>query len=144
MEPKDLLLPLFGALWALCTIVFNGTKELNAIRDRIMFDDAEGFRTTLPHRKLLARNDWLPLQILLNFASLIFGALAAFSPLLLKDSSRPGFSWLLAGFVGICAIAMSIALITTGVAEWRLMRACLKQQESESANDSKKSQSNVA
>jgi hypothetical protein len=45
MDSKELLLPSSAALWALCTIVFNGTKELNAIRDRIMFADAEGHRT---------------------------------------------------------------------------------------------------
>jgi hypothetical protein len=88
MQLRDLLLPLLAALWALCTIVFNGTKELNFIRDRIMFADAEGFRATLPNRKLLAWNDWLPLLMLMIFACIAFGAVSGFSPMLLAAADR--------------------------------------------------------
>jgi hypothetical protein len=128
MEARDLLLPLLAALWALCTLVLNGTKELNSIRDRILFPNNEGFLTTLPHRNLLARNDWLPLLILLNFACIAFGTVSAFSPMLLPHRERVLYVWALAVFVGIFAIAMSATLIFTGISEWRLIRESLQKQ----------------
>jgi hypothetical protein len=130
MEPKDLLLPLLAALWALCSLVHSGTKELNSIRDRILFPDAGGFRATLPHRNLLARNDWLPLLILLNFACIAFGVVSALSPLLLAHGKRGFYAWVLAIFVGIFAFAMSATLILTGISEWRLIsRECLESSQ---------------
>lgn len=137
MQLRDLSLPLLAALWALCTIVFNGTKELNFIRDRIMFADAEGFRATLPNRKLLAWNDWLPLLMLMIFACIAFGAVSGFSPMLLAAADRLPYAWALAIFVALCACGMAITLIVTGIGEWRLMCKCLRAKNSRPKDQAK-------
>src|SRR5258708_2462090 len=127
MGTKDLLLPLLAALWALCTIVLTGTKELNSIRDRIMFADAEGFLATLQHRKLLAWNDWLPLQILMNAACVAFAAVSIILLILLNIG---GWTfWVIAIVVAVITCGMSLALVVTGIGEWRLICQCLREPE---------------
>jgi hypothetical protein len=137
MELKDLLLPLFAALWALCTIVQNGTKELNSIHDRIMFPDANGFRTTLQHRKLLAKNDWRPLQKLLILACVAFAIVSGISPMLLTHKS--GWAWVLALCVVVPAAGMALVLIFDGGSDWRLICESLKEQNCQPGDETKKS-----
>jgi hypothetical protein len=105
-------------------LVHSGTKELNSIRARILFPDAGGFQATLPYRNLLARNDWLPLLILLNCACIAFGVVSALSPLLLANGEE---RFLRLGACDLCwqifAFAMSATLIIRGISEWPMPRA---------------------
>ena len=130
---KDLLLliPLLAALWGLCTIVFNAVKELNSLRDRIVFGDRKDFVETLPHRTMLAKNDWLPLHILLDFVCITFGAIALAAPEMAKDAAvQPALEWAryLPYFVAACSFAMFLALFVTGIVEWRWIRKALTEQ----------------
>jgi hypothetical protein len=137
MQLRDLLLPLLAALWALCTIVLNGTKEPNSIRDRIMFPDSNGFRTTLQHRIVLARNDWLPLLILLIVACVMFGLVSGLSPMLLDKLVWPAL--VLAICVASLAGAMAVVLLFSGYSDWRLICECLKEQDDQPGDETKKS-----
>jgi hypothetical protein len=118
-ELKDLLLPLVAALWALFTILLSGTKELNSLRDRIMFGGTEGVQMTPEHRKLVAENDWRPLIGLMTVASLAFGLVAAISPFLLKPTDQVLGAWILAELVALCAFAMVAVFVFTGISDWR-------------------------
>lgn len=101
-----------------------------------MFADAKGFRATLPNRKLLAWNDWLPLLMLMIFACIAFGAVSGFSPMLLAAADRLPYAWALAIFVALCA-GMAITLIVTGIGEWRLMCKCLRAKNSRPKDQAK-------
>ena len=104
MEPRDLLFPLIGALWASGNLIFNVMVEANKIRDRVILGRDGNLTFDTEHRKLMIKNDWLPFAAFVTFACLGFGALAFWSPYLLKSdqaSARP-----IAILVGVASVLM--------------------------------------
>ena len=108
IHPKDLLLPLVGALWAFTTLAVTMVLAINSIRDKIITGFDAGNHLTLAHRQLLYENDYGPLGDALVLASLLFGVFCGITIFLIR---RPLRRWPVVGAILFTAgvpIAMAI------------------------------------
>lgn len=111
MTTLQLALVLVASIWAAVNTLIAGYRAVNGTRDRILTGRTdEGTPLTLEHRRLMYRNDWLPLKLGLGLVSLAFAGFLAFLPELAPDpgvlrlicyvaAALPFFSFL--GFVGL-------------------------------------------
>jgi len=136
-EPKttDVLLPLVAALWGCATLVFNVTKELNIMRDKIIFGAHAVPPIPLSHRRLILESDWCPQVGFIILAGLGFAALAWSAPQLIS-ATTPGRGVLLRVSRGIALLAGAGALawLLSAVVELRTMRAALRIDEAAAAS----------
>lgn len=86
MSTLQLALVLVASIWAAVNTLISGYEAVNATRDRILtgYTD-EGVRLTLEHRRLMYRNDWLPLKLGLGLVSLAFSVFLLLLPELADD-----------------------------------------------------------
>jgi hypothetical protein len=125
MYAKDLLFPLVGALWACGNLLFNAMVEANKIRDRVILGRDGNLTLDLEYRKLMIKNDWLPIAAFVSFACLGFSVLAFWSTYLLIDnqvSARP-----LTIFVGIASVLMGAAWTPAAYRDLTAMRRSIAQ-----------------
>jgi len=111
MTTLQLALVLVASIWAAVNTLIAGYRAVNGTRDRILTGRTdEGTPLTLDHRRLMYRNDWIPLKLGLGLVSLAFAGFLAFLPELTPDpgvlriicyvaAALPFFSFL--GFVGL-------------------------------------------
>lgn len=88
MSSLQLSLVLVASIWAAMSTLIAGYTAVNGTRDRILtgYTD-EGIGLTLEHRKIMYKNDWLPMKAGLAFVSLAFGGFLVFLPELAGDTS---------------------------------------------------------
>lgn len=113
IEPKDLLLPLIGALWACATLVLSLTLELNKLRDKILVGSDGGCVLGPEHRLLMIESDWIPLGWLVVGLCFAFGAMACAMLFLMSKEDR--------SHLAIRAVVLIVVLVSfsSGVA-WKI------------------------
>ena len=102
MNDLQLSLVLVASVWAAVNTLIAGYNAVNGTRDRIVtgFSD-EGIPLTLEHRRVMYRNDWMPLKAGLAMVSLAFAAFILFLPQLSDAAS---------GLRTVCFIASVLPL----------------------------------
>ena len=102
MNDLQLSLVLVASVWAAVNTLIAGYNAVNGTRDRIVtgFSD-EGIPLTLEHRRVMYRNDWIPLKAGLALVSLAFAAFILFLPQL---------SGAVSGLRTVCYIASVLPL----------------------------------
>lgn len=99
--------------------------EANKIRDRVILGRDGNLTFDLEHRKLMIKNDWLPIAAFVSFACLGFGVLAFWSTYLLNSdqaSARP-----IAIFVGIASVLMGAVWTPAAYRDLTAMRRSIAQ-----------------
>jgi len=87
MNALQLALVLVASIWAAMNTLIAGYNAVNGTRDRILTGRTdEGIALSLPHRRIMYTNDWLPLKAGLAFVSLAFGGFLLFLPELAADN----------------------------------------------------------
>lgn len=87
MNSLQLSLVLVASIWAAMNTLIAGYNAVNATRDRILTGHTdEGIRLSPAHRRIMYRNDWLPMKAGLAFVSLAFGGFLILLPELADDS----------------------------------------------------------
>ena len=81
MTDLQLSLVLVASIWAAVNTLIAGYGAVNATRDRVLtgFTD-EGTPLALEHRRILYRNDWLPMKAGLALVSVGFAGFIVFLP----------------------------------------------------------------
>lgn len=81
-------LVLVASVWAAVNTLIAGYNAVNGTRDRTVtgFTD-EGIPLSLEHRRVMYRDDWLPLKTGLALVSMAFAAFIFFLPELAEDAS---------------------------------------------------------
>lgn len=88
MNALQLGLVLVASIWAAMNTLIAGYNAVNGTRDRILTGKTdEGVPLSLPHRRIMYQNDWMPLKAGLAFVSLAFGGFLIFLPELAEDSA---------------------------------------------------------
>lgn len=83
MTDLQLSLVLVASIWAAVNSLIAGYNAVNATRDRVLTGVTdEGVPLSLAHRRILYRNDWLPLKAGLSLVSLGFAAFIVILPTL--------------------------------------------------------------
>lgn len=91
MTELQLSLVLVASIWAAVNTLIAGYGAVNATRDRVVTGVTnEGVSLSLAHRRILYRNDWLPLKAGLAMVSLGFAGFIIFLPELATDPRRLG------------------------------------------------------
>ncbi len=73
MTTLQLALVLVASIWAAVNTLIAGYNAVNGTRDRILTGHTdEGIPLTLAYRRILYRNDWLPMKAGLSAVSLAF------------------------------------------------------------------------
>ena len=86
MTDLQLGLVLVASIWAAMNTLIAGYTAVNATRDRVLTGMTdEGVPLSLAHRRILYRNDWLPLKTGLSLVSLGFAAFIVVLPGLASD-----------------------------------------------------------
>ena len=127
MSDLQLGLVLVASIWAAVNTLIAGYNAVNGTRDRIVtgFSD-EGIPLTLEHRKVIYRNDWMPLKAGLALVSLAFAAFILFLPELAASVS---------GLRIVCYIAALLPIATflgfavLGLSDRRLILDSLRKAE---------------
>jgi len=130
MEPKDLLFPLIGALWASGNLIFSVMVEANKIRDRVILGRDGNLTFDIEHRKMMIRNDWLPFAAFVTFACLGFGTLAFGSPYLLAKTDQAS-AWPIAILVGVASVLMGLIWTPSAYRDLTAMRRSIAQATDE-------------
>jgi hypothetical protein len=88
MDTLQLSLVLVASVWAGMNTLIAGYNAVNHTRDRILTGCTdEGISLTLEHRRLMYRNDWLPLKLGLAVVFLGFGCFLVFLPELAEQNN---------------------------------------------------------
>jgi hypothetical protein len=130
----QLTLVLVASIWAAMNTLIAGYTAVNGTRDRVLTGfTGEGVPLDLEHRRILYRNDWLPLKAGLAAVSLAFSAFIVFLPSLAQDPAR---------LRGVCMLAALLPLgaflgfFVLGFSDRRLMLATLTDaQKKDSVDD---------
>ena len=89
MTVLQLGLVLVASIWAAMNTLIAGYAAVNATRDRVVTGQTdEGVPLSLRHRRIIYRNDWIPLKIGLAAVSLAFAAFIVFLPELAEQPER--------------------------------------------------------
>jgi hypothetical protein len=89
MTDLQLSLVLVASIWAAVNTLIGGYQAVNTTRDRVLTGVTdEGVPLALAHRRILYRNDWLPLKAGLALVSLGFAGFILFLPELATDPRR--------------------------------------------------------
>lgn len=118
---NNVILPLLAALWACTSLVFTVTKELNAIRDRVIWGE-NGKPLPDGQGEHLMRNDWFPMCICIICVCVGFSGLSAAMPFMIPDSQTSGsiaVCLCVAGF----SFLMAAAWIPSGRRDWKAMES---------------------
>ena len=89
MTVLQLSLVLVASIWASVNTLIAGYTAVNGTRDRVItgYTD-EGVRLTFAHRRIMYRNDWLPMKVGLAAVSLAFAGFIVFLPELAAEPER--------------------------------------------------------
>ena len=64
MTSLQLILVLVASIWAAMNTLIAGYNAVNGTRDRVVTGHTdEGIPLTVPHRRIMYRNDWLPMKV---------------------------------------------------------------------------------
>jgi len=86
MNSLQLAIILVASVWAALNTLIAGYNAVNGTRDRILTGHTDdGVPLSYEHRRLLHRNDWIPLKLGLALISLAFAAFLIFLPNLATD-----------------------------------------------------------
>jgi hypothetical protein len=126
MHAKDLLLPLVGTVWACATLALAVTKELNILRDKVIFGHHAHPLLSVDHRRLVMHNDWLPLACFTVLLCICFGVVAFLSPWLLDDGERNLVVIFTAWSVAVFVTMIGLVWVPTGLKDWRTMKKAVE------------------
>ena len=130
----DFVMSLILAMWGASTAVLAFTKELNGIRDKVMYGVSDGNAVPAEHRRHLLRNDWVPLAVAVNLLLLAFGLVVLVLPLSVQEPQRSLLAWTVSGVVFLTALVGAVASTVTEAADYRAMNAKLKAMEENSSS----------
>jgi hypothetical protein len=120
---------LLAAWWAGTSAVFEGVKQANEVRDRIVIGKPGGDPLPSEYAWLLIWCDWLPMKLALAAISLMLGVLIV----LLPGLAGPGAA--ARSFDTVCVITSvvpfcGVATFTvSAVVELRFMRRAIRQRD---------------
>lgn len=86
MTILQLALVLVASIWAAFNTLIAGYNAVNGTRDRILTGRTdEGYPLSIEHRRLMYRNDWVPLKMGLAAVSLAFAGFIVMLPEFAQD-----------------------------------------------------------
>lgn len=121
MKPIELFLPIVMSLWGLTTLTLNLTKEINAIRDKILTGMDETTKLTTDHCSLMLRNDWKPYTTFLILISGSYGIITAAAPFFVDPERRILVVWLTSWFVSLFGFIMALLKARHAPSDYRMM-----------------------
>ena len=127
MTTLQLALVLVASIWAAVNTLIAGYNAVNATRDRILTGHTdEGVPLSLEHRRLMYRNDWLPLKGGLGLVSLAF---AAFLVLLPELSDEPALLRVICYLAAALPFFSFLGFAVLGMSDRRFIVRTLERQE---------------
>lgn len=124
-----LLFVLLAAVWASTSAQVAGYRAVHEKRDTIILGAIGSKPLTLEHRRLLYRNDWLPLKLGLGVVSLSFAVIILISPLLIPPPAEAdgdsAIIWLVVCLVAAMPLFAAFSWFILGFSDARLIRKAL-------------------
>lgn len=134
MAALQLSLVLVASIWAAMNTLIAGYNAVNGTRDRVLTGCTdEGIPLTTSHRRIMYRNDWLPLKVGLAVVSLAFAAFIAYLPELAED---PGALRPVCYVAALLPFGSFLGFFALGISDRRLLRAVLREAEADTPRDS--------
>lgn len=82
MATEQLALVIVAGIWAALNTLVSAYRVVNEKRDVIVTGVSDGQKLSLEHRRLMFKNDWIPLKFGIALVSLVFGLVLAAIPML--------------------------------------------------------------
>lgn len=109
--------------------LITGYTAVNATRDRVVTGRTdEGVPLTLAHRRVMYRNDWIPLKMGLAAISLAFSGFIVYLPEL---AQQPELLRSVCYLAALLPFGSFLGFFILGFSDRRLMRTALSQAETE-------------
>lgn len=121
-----MFLPIVMSLWGLTTLMLNLSKELNAIRDKILTGTNRDQHFTVEHCQLMLENDWKPLTSFLILICSSYGIVTAAAPYYVDPDGRVLVVWLTSWFVSLFGFMMALLWGIHAPADYRMMKKKLE------------------
>ncbi len=130
MTALQLSLVLVASIWAAMNTLIAGYTAVNGTRDRIVTGRTdEGIPLSIAHRRIMYRNDWIPLKLGLAGVSLAFAAFLVFLPSLSDDPSRLRSVCYIGAALPFCGF---MGFFVLGLSDRRLILSALEDSDSPS------------
>ena len=130
LHPKDLLLPLIGALWACSTLVFSVATYCDVIRNRVILGRDGAIKLPMDYREHIITHDWVPYACLVALICIGFSTLAAYAPRLLDQPEHRRTARPIALFISVTTAIYAIVWIISIPGDYSLMRAAIQAKRS--------------
>jgi len=133
MSVLQLGLVLVASIWAAMNTLIAGYTAVNATRDRVITGRTdEGVPLTLPHRRIMYRNDWVPMKIGLAVASLAFAGFILYLPEL---ADQPENLRAVCYVASLLPFGSFLGFFVLGLSDRRVMRGVLAEAEAKTKDD---------
>lgn len=127
MASEQLALVIVASVWAALNTLVSAYRVVNDKRDVIVTGRFNGEELSLSHRRLMLRNDWVPLKYGIALASLIFGLVLLAIPQLAESPDL----WI-TRVSYVAALGPLLSLVgfgVLGISDYRFLRKTLAQAE---------------
>lgn len=131
MASEQLALVIVAAIWAALNTIVSAYRVVNARRDIIITGVLEGEKLSLEHRRLLFRNDWLPLKFGVALASLLFTIVLLLVPQL--TATQIASVRVVSYLAALGPLGSFIGFGILGLSDYRFIRRTLERAEAEGA-----------
>lgn len=129
MTSLQLGLVLVASIWAAMNTLITGYTAVNATRDRVVTGRTdEGVRLTPAHRRVMYRNDWIPLKMGLAAISLAFSGFILYLPEL---AEQPELLRSVCYVAALLPFGSFLGFFILGFSDRRLIREALSLEETE-------------
>lgn len=127
MTTLQLSFILVASIWAAVNTLIAGYNAVNGTRDRILTGCTdEGIPMSLEHRRIMFRNDWMPMKAGIALINLFFAAFLIYLPNLTVEVSQ------LRAVCYVAAAAPMFGFVTfffLGISDFMVMRKTLAEAE---------------
>ena len=125
MGEAGTVLVLVASLWASVNAIVAGYEAVNRTRERIILGEDEGRTLSVEHRRLMFRNDWIPMKLGLSLASLAFALIIVFLPTFLE---MPPILGLACYVIAVLPFFSFLAFFGLGIVDGLFMRRVLDRE----------------
>jgi hypothetical protein len=112
--PATLLLAVAGALWGAFNVLLSTQKQLNDMRNVMVIGKVGSDPVSLPFRRHMLHNDWIPAWLVVSLLSFAFGLMVLLAPLLALEEKRTGLLWFFCIVFSLVPFLATVAWVIGG------------------------------
>lgn len=131
MDRAQLALVVVGAVWASASSIIAISKTLNQTRNHIVLGVMDNQPLPLNFRKLLLKNDWIPLNIAICIICVIFTTVICLIPWLIPSQDRSFLVFVVCLVAALNPFIAFLAFAIWGQSDYKYIKDVLVEAENQ-------------